>query len=256
MNNYKTLNNYFDHIFIISACKSFKRRENMDIQMKLINCDKYSYWYGPAYDFSNSKIFKENTNVTKLSYLRCSFAHYSLWKTCYELEYDNVLILEDDTMFLKNIDKCYKILDKFYNKKNNSDIYLFDYVFNNLSLNSITFEDINIRIDKYLLGDNYYVNKKGLEYLIKMHEKMNYVCDMYFDKIIDLDTGQSININNRFLYLKYSYFDGCTNAIFEYDTNNNIPFIKLNVSDERLSIQQDKEYDDNLDKNLYNNFDI
>lgn len=46
MNNYKTLNNYFDHIFIISACKSFKRRENMDIQMKLINCDKYSYWYG------------------------------------------------------------------------------------------------------------------------------------------------------------------------------------------------------------------
>ena len=251
MNNYKTLNNYFDHIFIISACKNFKRRENMDIQMKLINCDKYSYWYGLQYDFSsNSKIFKENTNAN-LSHLSCSFAHYSLWKTCYELEYDNVLILEDDTMFLKNIDKCYEILDNFYNEKNNSDIYLFDYVF----IDSITFE-VNIRIDKYLLGDNYYVNRKGLEYLIKMHEKMNYNCDTYFDKIIDLNTGQNIKYeNNKVLYLKYHYFNGAKFAIFEYDTNNNIPFIKLNVSDERLSIQQDKEYD-NLDKNLYNNFDI
>lgn len=151
-------NKYFNHIFVITRCSSFDRRKKLDSYFKEIGITNYQYIYNPDEDFSgNSKIFKANEIDIMIGHQRTSFAHYMLWKICYELNYNKVLICEDDINFIDNQDILYNMLELYYQKSLINDIYMFDYV---LSYNSEDF-------CRYFMGSCYAVNNYGLKYLIK-----------------------------------------------------------------------------------------
>lgn len=228
-----SLNNYFDHIFIISRCINFDRRKYMDKQLQILGVHNYSYWYVPDYDFENSLIFKKRD--MQIGHQRCTFGHYSLWKTCYELKYNHILVLEDDTEFIKNIDIYNKLLEEFNHKKSQSDIYLFDYLF-----------EIYDNFKFYLLSDNYYVNQNGLEYLIRKHEKYYMPSDQYFFQQLNSTKYISFSYINSW-YGKNDEIIDTTVILDEKDLA-----IRLNVSSQFLSIQPDKPYDF-INKELYIN---
>lgn len=221
------MNRYFEHIFIVSACKFTERRQYMDKQMEYLGVKDYTYWYVPDYNFTNSLIFKDNPAIDD-AHKRCIFGHYSLWKICYELGYDNVLIIEDDAKFISNISEYNRILKEFDDNRNLSNIYLFDYI-------DFDIYENNIDAHAYMLCTCYYVNNKGLKYLIDKHETYNMHCDSYFVKsnnpLPDSDNNDLIitNVENN----GYTY-----NIRF----NNDDILGMVNVASKRLCIQCDKEY--------------
>lgn len=224
-------NKYFDHIYIISRCKNFDRRQKLDEQLSKICLTNYKYWYVPDYEFTNSKLFLSNDYLTD-SNKRCTMGHYSLWKITYELNYDNILIIEDDAAFLKDLSKIIEVLDEFEKNKSNSDIYMFDYAH---------YDDVE-QIISYLLTTIYYVNRTGLEYLISMHETYNIAADNYF-----IDFYKMKDYDDDFI-IYYSVYPGkCTiDLLITKDKGK----MNLKVSKTHLAIQQDKPYQ-NVDKSLY-----
>ena len=191
-------NKYFEHIFVISRCKNFERRKNLDKELERIGITNYQYWYMPDYDFKNSLIFKFGYKNMPISRQRCNFAHYSLWKTCYELNYNYILIIEDDAKFIDDLQKINEALENY--KKQEYNIYMLDYALNEIDKNSSEY------LINYLLGTCYVVNTKGLEYLIRCHEKYNIQIDHYFLKF----NKKYIEINSHYFYFDISiplYFD-------------------------------------------------
>ena len=161
-------NKYFDHIYVISWCQNFDRRKHIDEQFKKLGITNYQYWYMASYDLENSKIFKPGVEILNIHRKRSSLSHYTLWKTCYELEYDNILIIEDDAEFIDDLTKIQEMLELYINT--DSDIYMFDYIYNTS----------NEYLTDYLFATCYAVHRYGLQYLIKQHEKYNIQCDHYF----------------------------------------------------------------------------
>ena len=231
-------NKYFDHVFIISRCKNFEKQQIMDQNLKNLELTDYQYWWVPDYSFNNSLIFKEND--LNLNHARCSFGHYSLWKMCYERELKNVLIIEDDLCFLKDTNTIKEMLELYYSKRDNIDIYLFDY---NYSF-SITLEENNnyIYLPSYILGTCYSLtNSNSFEYLINLHEKTYLVCDNYFIDYTNI-------LNDNYISIEYMHMlntKKSKSVIID-------KFIKLDISPIRIGIQPDKIYKDIEDKNIYN----
>jgi hypothetical protein len=213
---------YFDHIYVISRCKNFNRRNIINYQCKKLNIRNYNYWYVPDYDFNNkdSKYFVDHSNTHELaSTQRATFGHYTLWKTCYELNYDNVLIIEDDALFIDDESIISNALNTY--KKNNYDIYMFDY------WNVYETPDMI----GYILSTCYCANKKGLEYLINMNEKYYLYTDCYFYKFKD----HIKNLN------EYSFYHDCFKDV-KITLNNEYLNLKFEVSPEKICYQNDKNY--------------
>ena len=182
-------NKYFDHIYVISWCQNFDRRKHIDEQFKKLGITNYQYWYMASYDLENSKIFKPGVEILNIHRKRSSLSHYTLWKTCYELEYDNILIIEDDAEFIDDLTKIQEMLELYINT--DSDIYMFDYIYNTS----------NEYLTDYLFATCYAVHRYGLQYLIKQHEKYNIQCDHYFFDLnknyIFITTNYCINTDNN-----------------------------------------------------------
>lgn len=59
---------------------------------------------------------------SSFSYFKCSFTHYRIWKEICAREYKKTLILEDDEVFLKDLD----LISEIYEKSIDFDLCLFD----------------------------------------------------------------------------------------------------------------------------------
>lgn len=207
-----------DHIFIISRCSNFKRRKYLDKQLSYLGITNYQYWYVPDFDFDNSNIFKKlYGEKISLSNRRTSIGHYFLWKMCNDLEYDNILIIEDDVEFIKDLNIYKKIIDDFNEVKHKFDIYMFDY-----------FKDYNYShiIDKYIFADCYFVNRNGLKFLINQHERYNLIVDHYFYDFSKND--------NEYLCILNDFFG--TKLIFLKEDKE----MKLGISPIHLCIEPSK----------------
>ena len=152
-------NNYFDHIFVLSRCSNFERRENLNRELKRIGLYDYvTYLYQP-----DSKLLDYKSSKLSETVFRCKNAHYNCIKMSYELGYENILILEDDIHFLKDLEEIKNQLEIFRNLKNNVDIYLFGYIPYKVIIN-------NKITNGYYSADCYYLNRHGMEFLIYLYE--------------------------------------------------------------------------------------
>lgn len=152
-------NKYFDHIFILSRCSNFERRERLNKELKRIGLYDYvTYLYQP-----DSKLLNYNSSLLPETTFRCKNAHYTCIKMAYELNYDNICIMEDDIVFLKSLDTIHEQLEIFQSQKNSCSIYLFNYASHD--------ELFNSGENRVLyLADCYWLNRHGMKYMIYILE--------------------------------------------------------------------------------------
>ena len=183
-------NKYFDHIFILSKCSNFERREKLNQELKRVGLYDYvTYLYQP-----DSKLIAYRNSSLPEKVYRATYAHYSCIKMCYELKYNHILILEDDILFIKDINILYQELKDFYNKRDNLDIYLFEYICKDDNIYPIS--------NPYSLLDDgcTYMNRHGMEYLIYCLEHFKDLqSDMFYYTNLDIyfDIYYNYLLNNK-----------------------------------------------------------
>ena len=225
---------YFDHIFILSRCSNFDRRGKLNQELKRIGLYDYvTYLYQPDSELLTYDGYK-NPYMTKAK-VRCNYAHYSCIKMAYELNYDNILICEDDIVFYKDINKIKELLEEFYNNRDNYNIYLFDY---------ISKEDQKILMDEnegngVLCAGCYYLDIKGMKYLIYCLENFKELFnDSFFYTVIDKYYGLTITY----------YLDGFSEIINIPMEENLLPITIRHCNEHMV---QQKSFIDDEEKNLY-----
>lgn len=211
-------NKYFDNIYIISRCLYIDRRKKLEKELQRINLTNYNYWYNCDNQLIDYNRYEIN-NLT-IPQIRCTFAHYTLIKTLYELNYDNVLIMEDDIAFLKDINEVNNQLEIFFENKQQNNYYLFDYIY--FSSN-------------YYNASMYYLDRKGMEYLIYCIENYPLINDNF---AYDNNIQNFIKTNNNG-YVIYNVANG--NKIDIFLKNDILPNIK--ISPIRIAIQNQYDLD-------------
>lgn len=152
-------------------------------------------------------------------FIHVTMTHYQTIKTSYELGYKRILILEDDILFLNDINKLYEYIK---NIPDNGEIILFDYI----ELPGIGDPDDvyhkDILKSKYyhnfysgLLSSCYSLNTEGMKYLIWC-----------------IENGPMYEIDKYFSYYDV-YYSNCHNG--KYTAKNQVP--KMIASNINLAIQ-------------------
>lgn len=119
----------FDKIFVISLAESVDRREHLKKELKRVGIDEKGdnfEWKitvrNPLYKriWQNPTFKREWIDPNR--WFNCTLAHYECFMEADALGYDRILIMEDDVVFLKDVEKLMKIL----NNVPDYDICLFD----------------------------------------------------------------------------------------------------------------------------------
>lgn len=106
------MNTLFDKIYVISLISNKERQEFITYQMNKLNID-FEFLYGiDFYNLKNDRYGKiinypnviEYDNLDNDKTYGCTLGHYKAVLQAYEFGYNNVLIIEDDMCFTKNID--------------------------------------------------------------------------------------------------------------------------------------------------------
>jgi hypothetical protein len=109
-------------------------------------------------------------------YIHVTMTHYQVIKTAYELGLNTILILEDDIVFLKDINRINNILSLYSDKV---PITLFDYT--ELNERGVQIMPEYHKFNAGLLSSCYALNREGMEYLIYCIEcGPMYEIDKYF----------------------------------------------------------------------------
>ena len=224
-------NKYFEHIFVLSRCSNFERRKMLDKEFERVGLTNYTYLYQP-----DSKLLRYdgygNPYMTEVK-VRCNYAHYSCIKMAYELNYDHILILEDDIIFYKNLNKIEELFENFYNNRHNYDIYLFNYA--NKNDNIITIIDDNT----LLYAAAYYLNRHGMEYMIYCLETYP---DLFNDQFFRIDFNKYSSVSFYYKLCEYG------KEVYITEETNLLP-INIDYCPEHVIIQRDIL--DKVDKDNY-----
>lgn len=208
---------YFSNIYVVSRCLNFDKRESIEREFKRIGLNNYNWFYNCDDELIDYERLI-NYHRSKAA-VRCTHAHYRLIKTLYELNYDNVLIIEDDIHFLQDISKIKKQLDIFNKQKHLCNGYFFSYVIYGISI---------------FLADFYYLDRKLMKYLLYCFE--HYPC-----------------ANDNYIFTNYIYPNDVTGITMQFGSTTSNDSITAKISSEdnllplqimlapqRISIQPDK----------------
>ena len=111
---FKQLIDAFGHIYVLTLSNRQDRRDLMNAQFDAFDIprpdtDRNIRWfYGTP--FPHNKIIADAFNIskkgrfTKPNEYDCARNHYAIIKTAYDLGWENVLVIEDDVLFLKDTD--------------------------------------------------------------------------------------------------------------------------------------------------------
>lgn len=118
-------------------------------------------------------------------YIHVTMTHYEVIKKSYELGYKRILILEDDILFLNDLNRIY---DMISNIPQEPGIILYDYIeLDNIGDENDLFHKYNIKSEYYhnlysgLLSSCYSLNRDGMQYMIWCVENGPiYDIDKYF----------------------------------------------------------------------------
>ena len=111
---YDAIQSRFDKVYILSLVNRKDRRVCLDRQLYTFGISPYinhfiEYYYGTTFPYNDiiAQTFNQTNKgrFTKPNEYDCARNHYSIVKICYELGYEHCLIMEDDILFLKDVDK-------------------------------------------------------------------------------------------------------------------------------------------------------
>lgn len=234
-------NKYFDKIYVLSYVKNFDRRKIIESEFKRIGITDYEFY------LNIDDNFLIESNIYSKSQTNAAHGHYSIIKKSYELGYNRIAIVEDDVIFLKDLNEISKCLENYY--KEESDIYLFTGAIENYFDDDSKF---------YVCSQLYSINRYGMEYLIYMHETYHYNADQYFFNENTLHKYPSLgilfgdsqilismNIPDKFLDIKCKKYTDVNPICIEYSQSEpvNIFYSYKNIiNEEQLELYNIKEY--------------
>ena len=223
--NYK---DYFDKIYVISYIKNYDKREKIKKELKRIGIIDYEF----AYSYDTTII--NNPNNIDYKKLSVSFTHYDIIKKSYELNYNHILIIEDDVMFLLNENEIHNLIE--YNENLNYDINYYDYQYR------LTDSDDTIQI---FLTSCYSLNRQGMLFYINNFEYTPFLIDGY----MSVYTNDYHTIPNTTL----CYLDGNGNVdvVETYNTSINLSSKRICIQDGKFEIYND-EHGNICNLNEYN----
>ena len=169
-------------MFIFENIQTPFYKELFNIIVKNNNADKY---VDQGY---NSDDIKRNTEYSKV--FNSVIAHYYCLKHAQQHEYSKILILEDDLLFLKDLNQIETLLNNAYNFYSEGFIYLGNLSFIINDKYNTTYqctETFNDEINRFYINTVYgggaafnIYDKKAYEYLINFYESYNYApLDLY-----------------------------------------------------------------------------
>ena len=191
MNNEINWTKYFDHIFCITYVNNGRYNsiiKELD-RVGILTSGIFEFVYDVDHKYKDimHNIIPADWIDRKQSKI-LTIIHYKIWKICKELNFNRVLILEDDVAFLKDINK----LKEYLETTNFYDITLFDYT-NSTDDNSV---------NSFFSTACYSINKLGADVLSYNFEKNSFtVCDtLLFTKNIISCTITSYNSDYNLRY--------------------------------------------------------
>lgn len=98
------INDYFDKVYVLNL---LKRDSRMDLMKKRLDFTEIDYQIFNAVDGSVMKriwesFHKENPLFKNSSYLGCAISHLSIYRHALDMEYERILIIEDDDRIHRN----------------------------------------------------------------------------------------------------------------------------------------------------------
>lgn len=227
---------YTDKIYVISYIENFKQREILSKEFKRIGIENYEFKYSIdnylLYNLDSNYVIGDNLNDHVLCMTN---THYETIKEAYDIGYENIMIFEDNIMFLKDINKIKYELDNI--KEQNCDISLYDYT---------SFDASQIKNYKgfmYQLASAYRLNRTGMEYMISRIERNLLAIDAYFtncDRIrYDVYTNEILKFipyyNPLNKEIKYALYDK-ERICIQYKINDNKIEYDRNIYDRETYI--------------------
>ena len=176
---------HFNHIYCIHYLPykdRFKKCQSEFERTGIRDSGIFSWrltWDSPIYD----KLYQVCNAAPSVGCMKVGFAHYQCIKEAYELGFNSVLILENDNIFLKDLDKLGKILDDI---PQDYDILLLD----KIPAVSAKYEEaivkdkvndsfIDIGKKFYVLANCYALSRKGMKHVIDCQERRLAISDTY-----------------------------------------------------------------------------
>ena len=243
---------YVDHIYCIHYTPYSDRKERLEKELKrvgILDSDIFSWEY--SYDMPK---FASNASQD------LAYNHLLCYYNALYMGYEKVLILEDDIVFLKDINMIQTLLD---NLPNEYDLCLFDHIgyFNSIKLN-IKDSSKEIIMDTYKYGQiNDYYRYFTVSWLTSNYIIGTKMCNKVIEIIKDdISKRNYLEAPDHYLQnlIKY-YFDNTITL----DKYNNDPYLtvketfkdcKTILSIPRMSIQS--QYDNAVNIQLHHSNNI
>lgn len=176
---------HFDHIYCIHYLPYTDRYAKCLDELTRVGIRKsgvFSWkitWDSPIFD----KLYEVCNAAPSVGCMKVGFSHYMCIKEAYELGFNHVLILENDNIFLKDLNKLEKIIEDI---PEDYDICFLDKIpqSNKKYAEAIKNKRVGnffIDIDKdfYVLANCYALSRKGMEHVIKCQERRLAISDSY-----------------------------------------------------------------------------
>lgn len=240
----------FDAIYMLTLCENKNRHiaiKNMFNHMWL-DLNSINIHYGSKFPYNDIIIEAFNNNFKKRCFTKpneydCARNHYSIIKEAYELGYNNVLILEDDIQFIKDI---LLIKETLNNIPNDYDILQFGAFTMDPNINEIL-DKANNKIFwslhpnvKVWNTSMYALSRIGMQYYLKFMDKWFTVADMplYYAPI-----------NKVKAYLS------TTPIVIQADKNTTPSDIRTPLTD-AIDYNKENLYESRVDKKQYFSYEI
>lgn len=122
----------FDKIYCIHYFKQKERLPRISAELKrvgILDSGVFEWFYdydSPFFNKLQNSLFADQKSSIleskSFTYFKCSFTHYRLWKEICAKEFKRTLIVEDDEVFLKDLNH----IQKLYEESRAFDLCLFD----------------------------------------------------------------------------------------------------------------------------------
>ena len=171
-----------DNIFIINLETRKDRKNKMINEMKKQNITNFEFFKAIKPNIEEVNKWNKNFCIEtprddyKIGCLGCLKSHLEVIKISIERRYNNVLILEDDTEFVRNYNELFNDLNEI---NNSFDMF---YLAGSHIGNKIPITNNVMKIIGTYTTGSYIINKKAMEFFINNIEGYNKEVDVFFGK--------------------------------------------------------------------------
>jgi len=146
------MSNHIDKIIYINLSRRVDRKEHIENQLNSFNLDYERF---------------EAIDMPNFGSLGCCYSHLNVLKLAKENNYKNILIFEDDFIFLTDKDKFESSLNNFFNLNIEYDVLMLSYQL--LQHNVTPYEGL-LSVKEAQTASGYIVNNHYYDVLINLYE--------------------------------------------------------------------------------------